>query len=391
MDFEQINQLIKDKKWTDVVFNIEIALSKNNDEEIADLISMFESIDRGFREKNCLNLFLKLWRPALKLGKIKSAKEYSFQAAEILVKFKRTPSLKILLNDLKSAGITKTNPYELTAMVISGHALANQASNKHDYWEQMQMHPEKWKLSKDFLKTYLLQGENWETDHWKLAYEFILNFSFDKDLMFLLADKSEELNKPLSLKKFAQYFTAKNLIYHSATTTPSKKLADDRNAFKIDYDILALQVLSGEATPTLDAQRKVIFSLHDLNESELRLKGNDMLVAFSLLGMELVVIYLSEKLIKITEDVKQRASIHYTCAVALFENQQFHKVIDIVNDVVEIEPLHSEEIMAFEYLKAEALLKLNRSKDARIIFAKIKKWNPHFRLVSQRLTELEAS
>jgi tetratricopeptide (TPR) repeat protein len=207
--------------------------------------------------------------------------------------------------------------------------------------------------------------------------------------MILLASKTINQNMPRSLEKFNNYFETKKIKYTS-TRAGVVKTIEKQNDYKIDYDVLALEVLSGESAPTSEAQRKVIFSLKDMTEAELLAKGGDMLVAFSLLGMELVVINLGEKLINITDDVKQRASIHYTCAVAMYENQQFHKVIDIVNDIIDIEPLLTEEVMAFEYLKAEALFKLNRVKEARAIFTKIKKWNPHFRLVRQRLTEIEA-
>ena len=45
--------------------------------------------------------------------------------------------------------------------------------------------------------------------------------------------------------------------------------------------------------------------------------------------------------------------------------------------------------MAFEYLKAEALLKLKRAKQAHALFTKINKRNPSYRLVLQRLKDSE--
>ena len=59
--------------------------------------------------------------------------------------------------------------------------------------------------------------------------------------------------------------------------------------------------------------------------------------------------------------------------------------------MTEKEPLLKEERIAFDYLKAEALFKLKRYKQAGNIFAQIKKFNPYFRLVSQRLRDSETA
>jgi len=109
------------------------------------------------------------------------------------------------------------------------------------------------------------------------------------------------------------------------------------------------------------------------------------------LGMEKVVLTLCEQMIKLTEDIKERASLYFIWAQALNNSGDFFKTIDLIDEVLAKEPFYEEERVAFLYLKAEACVKVKKIKMAKEIFAQIKKFNPHYRLVGERLKALETT
>lgn len=390
LSFNHINQLIHDKDWTTIVKEIHLSLSDNNIENVHALLEAFEKVDEDYRKKYCLDLYLQLWMPALRSGKVKLARTYVQNVIEILTKYKRIPFLRKFIFEVKKQGLLKNiNADDLKFRIIYGSAHISDIQLS-DYWEIMQLHPESWKASRDFLRQFLLSKEEWTQETWKLAYEFILKFHYDKEIMIFLSSKAEELKKDKFKILFEKYLREKNIIIPAEKPHIQTRNHSEKSFLKVDYDELALDVISGELIPNTDEQRKVLLSIKDISEKELLSSGLDMVVAFNLLGMELVVLELCSKLLPITEDVQRRASLHFIMAQTLFDNHSYHKTLDVIYDVLENEPLLEDEILAFEYLKAETLLKLNRKDLAKSSYLKIRKLNPHYRLVGQRLKELEA-
>jgi hypothetical protein len=391
LSFEHINQLIIDKKWQSIALEIESSLNDQNvDEET--LIELFEKIPSDFRNDHCFNLNRQLWKLALQIGKIKLAKNYAQSAIDHLVKLKRFPFLQNFLAEVKSEGLHKIEDYTFEISLMQGtNSLEKMKVN--DYWETLSIHPEKWKENKEFLKQYLMNIEYWNAEQWKLAYEFILNHQFDSAFLIHLHSKAEALSKYTHASKLATYLTKKNIQFPSKKSVSKKKSPEKEftEKLKIDYDQLALEVISGGQQLSQDEQNRVLISLKNIPSEELKSKGMDMIIAFGLLGMEEVVSSLSERVIPLIDDVRTRASIHFVHVQSLFEKEHFYKVVDVIDDVLAAEPLLIDEITAFEYTKAEALLKTNRKKMAQAIFTRIKKQNPHYRLVGQRLKESEAS
>jgi len=75
-----------------------------------------------------------------------------------------------------------------------------------------------------------------------------------------------------------------------------------------------MNLLTGAIEPNKEEQRRVINSLKYISDEELLAKGQEMIVAFELLGMEEVVISLCERLAKALTEVKQRASVFFVWA-----------------------------------------------------------------------------
>lgn len=389
MSLEHINQLLKNKDWATVAHSLEESINSDSDPRL--IIDLFEKIPLSYREENCFHIFLKLWQPALSAGKLKLARDYAQLIIFHLIRLKRFPYLAELIQEFKKNGLTKLKFPEEEIEIIRGIYPVDKLQPSES-WDLVSLHPEKWKESRSFLKNYLMQSDEWQADQWKLAYEYILNFHFDLDILFLISQKASDLKKTEHVHKFEKYFSSNGLgsgllsqkKFTEATAAPV-------NSTHFDYDELALHVMSGELEPSRDEQRKVLITLKDIEDSELLVKGKDMIVAFSLLGMEEVVLYLCRRTIPLLQDLKSKISLHYTCAQTLFDRGNYHSLIDYVDDMTEKEPLLKEERIAFDYLKAEALFKLKRYKQAGNIFAQIKKFNPYFRLVSQRLRDSETA
>ena len=374
----------------------EIERSIPNLESISDfknLLNQFESVDEDYRDKNFLHLYLSMWRVALKLGKLNLAKSYSQKALDYLITYKRIPQIKILISNLHAAGLFKNNLdiYQKKTEILLGKKEKLTKEDFH-FFELMEDHPEHWKDFSEFLKQYLLINDEWSVNEWKLCYEYILINQFDKELFLILFAKAQESKSTKITNKFSTLFEAKKIKIKDYIPTPEQEKKSQKNEkLNVDYDQVAMDLLSGSIEPTFEEQRRVLNSLKLISDEELKTKGQHMIVAFELLGMEQVVLSLCEQMVKILDDVKEKASVFYVWAQALNNNGDFFKAIDLIDEVLNVEPLYEEERLAFVYLKAEACLKLKKIKMAKQLFMEIKKYNPHYRLVGERLKEIETA
>ncbi len=378
-------------KWSSTLSEIERMIPiLESDEDSRILLDRFESIDEHYRDQNFSQLYLSLWKVALKIGKLNLANLYAKKSLQYLISFKRIPQIKIFIQSLHDAGIFKKNTEEFLIQreILLGKK-NNLTKNHFTYIDLMEDHPEHWKEFSEFLKQYLLLESEWTAEQWKFCYEYILTNHYDKEIFLSLLEKTHELNKVAAQKKFMNFLSAKKVRIKNIELNASPMPEQKKENLHMDYDQLAMELLSGNIEPTDEEQRRVLNSLKFIPAEDLKSKGQDMVVAFELLGMEQVVLNLCEQLVKIFDDVKQKASIYYVWAQALNNKGDYFKTIDLVDEVLQKEPLYEEERLAFLYLKAEASLKLKKIKMAKALYLEIKKHNPHYRLVSERLKAIE--
>lgn len=386
LETEHLHELIKDHKWPLVLNELDtLLLNAKEFESFDEAVWLFEQIDNEFREKHAEKYYFMMWKVAFNSGKIKLAKSYAEFLIGRLIELKRIPAIKKLKLELIEAGLFRTHKkYNLIDVIIGKKGVVV------DDIYLCESHPEMWKNTKNILKNFLLEDKVWTSDEWKLAYEYVLKFHYDKEIFLLLAEKSQTLKKEDHKKRFLLYLTTKKVNVKSFTEKPEKKKEQANDSdLHIDYDKLAMDVMSGVIEPSVNEQKRIIISIQDFSKIELLEKGKDMIVAFGLLGMDKVVIHLCERLLPLLRDVKERASTQFMLGQALFNNGEFYKVIDLIDDTFDSEPLVDEEVLAFNYLKAESYLKLKKNKLAKELFLIIKKNNPHYRLVGERLSHLE--
>ena len=386
MDIEQLHRLVGEKKWTLVLHELDLKISeRTSSDDNESIIWIFENLDDEYRDEYAKRFYSVMWKIAFESGKIKLAKKYVDVHLNNLIEYKRVPALKKLMTELSAVGLLNTHkkfPMIQTILGKKGQfSLEDSDSFEH--------HPEMWKNSKNILKNYLLEESEWKLEHWKLAYEYVLKFYYDKDLFLLLAERSRNLKKDKHTENILAFLREKKVDLKSFEVKSSPKSVASKNELHVDYDQLAMDVISGVKEPSITEQKRILVSIQNLDDVELLDKGKDMIVAFGLLGMDKVVVRLCERVIPLIKEVKLRAGIQFMLAQALFNNNEFYKVCDLIDDTFETEPLLPDEVLAFNYLKAESLLKLKKYKVAKDLFVSIKKHNPHYRLVGERLKELE--
>lgn len=375
-----------EKKWTLVLHELDLKISeRNSSDDNESIIWIFENLDDEYRDDHAKRFYPVMWKIAFESGKIKLAKKYVEAHLNNLIEYKRVPALKKLIQELSEAGLIVTHKKFPMVQTILGKKGQFSLEDSHGF----EHHPEMWKNSKNILKNYLLEESEWTPEHWKLAYEYILKFYYDKEFFLLLAEKSLKLKKDKHAEKFMAFLREKKVDLKSFELKATQKSAENKNELHVDYDQLAMDVISGVKEPSITEQKRILVSIQNLDDAELLDKGKDMIVAFGLLGMDKVVVRLCERVIPLIKEVKLRVGIQFMLAQALFNNNEFHKVCDLIDDTFETEPLLPDEVLAFNYLKAESLLKLKKYKIAKDLFVSIKKHNPHYRLVGERLKELE--
>lgn len=381
------------KNWAKFLSEIERSVSiPDSIEDCKNLLDRFNSIDEDYRDNAAPRIYQWMWKVALRSGKLSLANSYAKKFLQYLVDYKRIPQLKIFIDTIHEAGLLKKTSaeYNLIEELLLGKRKKITASDLR-HLDFLVEHPEHWKQFPDFLKQYLLFDDDWSLDKWKLCYEYVLKQHFDKEIFIVLLGKAGELEKRQAEQKFIELLQVKKIKIPSKKTSEVKSYASTPENLNLDYDQIAMDLLSGQKEPNDEEQRRVLNSLKYISEPDLMAKGQEMIVAFELLGMEQVVRTLCGKLVKILSTVKEKAGVYYVWAHSLCNSGEFYQAIDLIDEVLQREPLIKEEQLAFKYLKAEACLKLKKIKMAKELFLEIKKENPHYRLVGERLKTIEAS
>lgn len=385
--------MVTEKKWSLILSEIErSAAIERSIHDCEVLLNQFESIDEAYRNRNAVQIYSWMWKIALKCGKLSMANSYAKRFLSFLIEYKRIPQIKIFIESLLEEGLFKKNvdEYSVIQDILTGK-LKKISHQELQYLDLFSTHPDHWKSFQVFLQQYLVLDSSWGLEQWRFCYEYILFHSFDKEIFLILLEKTRELKNKTAEKHFMELLKSKHIKFLVPKKHTAKKQTIVKENLNLDYDQIAMDLLSGSREPNVEEQTRVINSLKFIADVELLVRGQEMIVAFELLGMEQVVHVLCEKMLTILTDVKERASTYYVWAQALSNNGDFYKAIELIDKVLATEPLISSEKMAFLYLKAEACLKLNKIKMAKSLYLEIKKENPNYRLVGERLKTIETA
>lgn len=385
MDQLKIQSLIKDQNWSNLSLFLERDLvnAESSYSEL-ELLNIFDSINRDYRDEALIHLYPKIWKMAFDLGQIKLAKQLIETLIDHLIANKRLHQLKILEQDVQKILPKKSQTQFQLIDILNG----KRKILTDEEYEYVQLHPEQWKHNKEALKSNIIYEANWDVEGLKLIYEYIIRFNFDKEIISYLAEKNLEVDNDEARdwnKSFIKLLKSKKIdTYHLENHKKSeskKEIIDSK-----DLDLVVLNLFS--KTDIKTDEEGIILHLKFLDEEELKTKGQEMIIAFSFLTMSKVVNYLCEELLKISSEVKNRVSLIYTIAQSLYDCENYYKCIDVSRDVMDTEVLLDSEKVAFKYLIAESYLSLGKKEKAKMIYKELMKTDSNYRLVKERYNSL---
>ena len=123
--------------------------------------------------------------------------------------------------------------------------------------------------------------------------------------------------------------------------------------------------------------------------SDLDLYSSDLVFSLNALDFPEVSIELLKTLEKKIEDKKKLLNYKYLLVESLILADRPHEALDVVNDTFGQYPLLKEEKVGFAYLKGEILKDMNLTKEALQVFKFVGSLEPGFRLVKERIKDLE--
>lgn len=296
-------------------------------------------------------------------GKVRDAQIYAEEVLQALFELKKIPTIVQFITQIKELGYPpkKIKHYEVCLAALQGKT----AKNLH----QLDWHIDHFKSSKEFLKSYLLDEEEWGKDHYGLCYEYILRFGHDSEIFERLENIKNNKNEETSV---------------------GPKSAISSSGLNFNYEQLAYDLISGKKSTEDLEQGKIIAGLksHDFENMK---EGSEMATAFRFLGMDEVVLFICDKLIPLHVDVKVRAALTFLSIESLMNLEKNYQALQMVEAFLKIEPVYGEEKLALLYLRAEIYFLLGKNNDSLKYFKEVQRINPHYRLVNQRLRSLEAN
>ncbi len=115
----------------------------------------------------------------------------------------------------------------------------------------------------------------------------------------------------------------------------------------------------------------------------------DMIIGLNLLNLPAVALQLSEMVDSEALNEEDNINLEYLKLETLMILEEYFKVRDIVEDMLGKYPVKGDELYSLLYLRAEAYLNLGQYENAYNSFNEIKALKSSYRLVNQRLKELE--
>lgn len=128
-------------------------------------------------------------------------------------------------------------------------------------------------------------------------------------------------------------------------------------------------------------------TLRSIDDVELLKNYRDLIYSFNSMELYEASLQVMKRLEKHMEDLplEIKLEINYLNAKSLIFNKQYYQAYDLITQVNGSSPLAGEKRIEFLYLQGEVARKLGRTKDAIKSYLLVKKINPDYRLVRQRL------
>lgn len=254
----------------------------------------------------------------------------------------------------------------------------------------------------DSLSIAKFPDNNTETTKVDFANElFNENMAFDnikkmvRDIRFLMSQGKNVTNELSKLKAI----DPENLFLmeiDSVDLLDSKYIGKSDSISLIENDLLTeISKYSGESLSIEKDLENLITSyksyINFMDFAELLDNYSDLIVVFNQLNASVVSEKICEKVEKIIikRDLKEKINFYYLQAETLRHSKKMFLSLNVIDKVLESYPLNENEKVCFLYMKAEIYRKLDNQTEALKYYALVKKMNNNYRLVKQRLKEID--
>lgn len=423
----------------------------NNNDLSPDILEVLEKIAIYFKEKKRTELAYSVFKRlslysdkylgevidlALSQGELFLAELAGRKYLNYLVQKKNFKIGTKIIDDLSKAGLGKdyVNNFRLIFSVLNGDIkafeklsgnLKNNFSNYGSYRMILSIvnsskgKDKKWENLKEFKKFKLLKMFFWikdlDPDNISLRKEFF-NYLFEFKCFY-----PEDNFGLILLSKYARFFNCEALVstvndylqnnkkkitkedYYNALekvgtyreeldiTLSQKSEKEDKKISFLGKKILGFEEIKDKE---FFINEKCFIKVCELLEDELINRFySDLTICFLTMGFYEVANSILNRVENIIESLSLLEKInHEYLRISIFLNQKkFWEVSSRVDNLLLNYPLLPEEQKCFLYLKAEANFFLGRRNEAKEIYLKILKTSPNYRLVENRLFEIETN
>ncbi len=366
MDLQKISKNLLKNEW----LQLEVELShflENPSEEIQDFI--LENIQQIFFDKNSkisLIYFFSYGKYFASLGKVYIAQKLLEIYFDKIYELKKIQEFQIKFEEVKEMGLVTKKLQQKRDSALQ--VLGNKESYKFATENQLvleNLHERYWGNERDWLKDQIIISKLENAQELKRSIYYLKKYGREESVIEKIKSTFPEIFKK----------------------EKEKNLDDKTNSkYNLNYDDLAIELLKNPVDHKLE-ETQVINYLKINLESEEEIK--EKIVAFKFLGMNRVVSFLAEELIKKEQD--EKSLINYECMRidAELELGNFHKARDLAVEVLNTRSLLKTEEALVWYCLGESYYSLKDFKNAKNCYKKVSKDFPNYRLLKERLKEVE--
>jgi hypothetical protein len=335
LEIEIINKFIQENKFNELNSYLEQKLTKEVEGNINfELVTIF-NLAVNLKEKISGKNFYYFWKRLILNGKVKLANESAEVYLSYLIKYKRINRIKKFLFELETTN-KKSNflKYQEIASALLGkkepYKKAKEKEEIVDWRESVEVE----------LKEKIKGFNHWNLEIIKLIYEYVLKYYFNEEVFLKFKNEiyKNEKYKSAYLK----------LLSNKKVNIEVKKISEKNSInLKVDYDQLAYEIISGKVDSLEVEQSKIIVSIGLMDEAELLKNGIEMIIAFRLLEMEIVVIYLCDLMLQRINNDQAKANLYFMKTEMLFDNKKFFEAKEVIHFVLNKVPLLVHEKIGF--------------------------------------------
>lgn len=139
-------------------------------------------------------------------------------------------------------------------------------------------------------------------------------------------------------------------------------------------------------------EKWIIKEIEYLGKENLNQFYSDLVITFLTMDLNTValkILDIVENDILESDNIGEKLNFSYLKTMTLFRKNKLHDALLLVKGILTGRPLLEEEKKCFMYLKGEILKKQGKRREALSVFNSVYRMDPNYRLISQRLNELE--